>query len=286
LPGPKNQDLCFAAQRGSRFHESTLPHGCGSDSFLVTRLCLVTRFPEGLLPVMDREAESRRAGMCSQAELGNKVASGREPLAKVSGRVAPQRAGRASRGHQAAITAVRKDRAELSQSRLCGLILASTALDNRRTSDWAASPMGIRHCIQELGGGIRDKLRWRTPEMSGRSVSLGCQRDFWHAMCQTSCAKTQFRESTMNRPRTRMLCRLLRLLVFLGQPARLVSKSARAAPTGAGGAATGRTIAVGWARFVRRGVSPPRRTDGPRIGPFWRRLRHSVNSGSGGKAAK
>jgi ribosomal protein S18 acetylase RimI-like enzyme len=39
----------------------------------VTSLCLVTRYQEALLPLMKREAESRRAGMCSQAELGNKV---------------------------------------------------------------------------------------------------------------------------------------------------------------------------------------------------------------------
>jgi hypothetical protein len=41
--------------------------------FLVTKLCLVTLIPETLLSVMNREAESRRAGMCSPAELGNKV---------------------------------------------------------------------------------------------------------------------------------------------------------------------------------------------------------------------
>jgi hypothetical protein len=40
--------------------------------FLVAKFCLVTRFPEALLPLRDRAAESRRAGMCSQAELGNK----------------------------------------------------------------------------------------------------------------------------------------------------------------------------------------------------------------------
>jgi len=48
--------------------------------FLVTKLCLVTRFPEALLPVMNSEAESRRAGMCSQAELGNKVRTALETI--------------------------------------------------------------------------------------------------------------------------------------------------------------------------------------------------------------
>jgi hypothetical protein len=41
--------------------------------FHMTKLCLVTRFLEVLLPVTIREAKSRRAGMCSQAERGNKV---------------------------------------------------------------------------------------------------------------------------------------------------------------------------------------------------------------------
>jgi len=35
----------------------------GTGTFLVTKLCSVTRFSEALLPVMKREAESRRAGM-------------------------------------------------------------------------------------------------------------------------------------------------------------------------------------------------------------------------------